>query len=100
MEEGKTNVDEWVKRLTKGYEEACVRTKALVRKREIKTPADVENVQCVLSNHRAAAEMVSLYRYRWQVEIYFKRLKSILDFGHVPLRREDSIHAWVKWGNS
>ena len=41
MEEGKTNVDEWIKRLPKGYEEACVRTKAWVRKREIKTPSDL-----------------------------------------------------------
>jgi hypothetical protein len=42
-----------------------------------------------------AEDIVSLYRYRWQVEIYFKRLKSILDFGNVPLHREDSIHTWL-----
>ena len=42
-----------------------------------------------------AEDIVSLYRYRWQVEIYFKRLKSILDFGNVPLLREDSIHTWL-----
>ena len=43
----------------------------------------------------SAEDIVSLYRYRWQVEIYFKRLKSILDFGNVPLHREDSIHTWL-----
>ena len=42
-----------------------------------------------------AEDIVSLYRYRWQVEIYFKRLKSILDFGNVPLHREDSIYTWL-----
>ena len=42
-----------------------------------------------------AEDIISLYRYRWQVEIYFKRLKSILDFGNVPLHREDSIHTWL-----
>ena len=42
-----------------------------------------------------AEDILSLYRYRWQVEIYFKRLKSILDFGNVPLHREDSIHTWL-----
>ena len=42
-----------------------------------------------------AAEITSLYRFRWQVEIYFKRLKSIIDFGNVPLRREDSIFTWL-----
>jgi hypothetical protein len=43
----------------------------------------------------SAEDIISLYRYRWQVEIYFKRLKSILDFGNVPLHREDSIHTWL-----
>ena len=43
----------------------------------------------------SADEIISLYRLRWQVEIYFKRLKSILDFGNVPLKREDSITAWL-----
>ena len=43
----------------------------------------------------SANEIVSLYRLRWQVEIYFKRLKSILDFGNVPLKREDSIMTWL-----
>jgi len=48
-----------------------------------------------LPSEITADEIVSLYRYRWQVEIYFKRLKSILDFGNIPLQREDSIHAWL-----
>ena len=42
-----------------------------------------------------AKDIISLYRFRWQVEIYFKRLKSIMDFGNVPLRREDSIYTWL-----
>jgi transposase len=40
-----------------------------------------------------AINIIALYRFRWQVEIYFKRLKSIMNFGNVPLRREDSIFA-------
>ena len=43
----------------------------------------------------SAEEVISLYRLRWQVEIYFKRLKSIMNFGNVPLRREDSIMTWL-----
>lgn len=43
----------------------------------------------------SAHDIISLYRLRWQVEIFFKRLKSIMDFGNVPLKREDSIHAWL-----
>jgi hypothetical protein len=42
-----------------------------------------------------ASEIIALYRLRWQVEIYFKRLKTIMDFGNVPLKRADSIEAWM-----
>jgi hypothetical protein len=48
-----------------------------------------------LPNTIVADEIISLYRLRWQVEIYFKRLKSILDFGNIPLKREDSIMTWL-----
>ena len=48
-----------------------------------------------LPDEISADEIISLYRLRWQVEIYFKRLKSIIDFGNVPLRREDSIMTWL-----
>ena len=40
-------------------------------------------------------EVLELYRYRWQVELYFKRIKSILDYGELPKKREDSIFAWL-----
>jgi len=40
-------------------------------------------------------EILELYRYRWQIEIYFKRLKSIMDFGQLPKRRPASVMAWL-----
>lgn len=43
----------------------------------------------------SVAEILEAYRYRWQIEIYFKRLKSILDFGEMPKRRQDSVIAWL-----
>jgi hypothetical protein len=48
-----------------------------------------------LASTVTANEIISLYQLRWQVEIYFKRLKSIIDFGNVPLRKEDSIFTWL-----
>ncbi|MBQ8086859.1 MAG: IS4 family transposase [Clostridia bacterium] len=43
----------------------------------------------------SAEEVLDLYRYRWQVELYFKRLKSILDYGELPKKSEKSIFAWL-----
>ena len=43
----------------------------------------------------AANEILEIYRYRWQVELYFKRLKSILCIGEVPNKKEEHIIAWL-----
>jgi len=40
-------------------------------------------------------QVLELYRFRWQVEIYFKRMKSIMDFGELPKRRHASVMAWL-----
>ena len=48
-----------------------------------------------LEDSISAEEVLEAYRLRWQVEIYFKRLKSILDFGELPKRREGSVIAWL-----
>ena len=42
-----------------------------------------------------AEEILDLYRYRWQVELYFKRLKSLLGYGELPKKKENSIFAWL-----
>ena len=40
-------------------------------------------------------DVLETYRYRWQIEMYFKRLKSIMDFGDLPKKREESSLAWI-----
>lgn len=40
-------------------------------------------------------EVMSLYRMRWQVELAFKRLKSILGLGHLPKTDPGSAKAWL-----
>jgi len=42
-----------------------------------------------------AEEVLALYRLRWQVEIAFKRLKSILDFGELPKKKLEHSLAWL-----
>jgi hypothetical protein len=48
-----------------------------------------------LDDSISAEEALEAYRLRWQVEIYFKRLKSILGFGELPKRRPGSAIAWL-----
>lgn len=39
--------------------------------------------------------IMELYRTRWQIEIAFKRLKSIMGLGHLPKFDEESSRAWL-----
>lgn len=41
----------------------------------------------------SAAEVLELYRGRWQIELAFKRLKSLAQLGHLPKHDEDAARA-------
>ena len=43
----------------------------------------------------SAAQVLELYRARWQIELAFKRLKSLLGVGHVPKRDPVAAQAWI-----
>jgi hypothetical protein len=43
-----------------------------------------------------AAQVLELYRCRWQVELTFKRLKSLLAAGHLPKSDDQSASAWMQ----
>lgn len=43
-----------------------------------------------------AKAVLELYRCRWQVELGFKRLKSLLAAGHVPKSSDASAKAWMQ----
>jgi hypothetical protein len=38
---------------------------------------------------------LELYRARWQIELAFKRMKSIMGLGHLPKWAEPSARAWI-----
>jgi len=42
-----------------------------------------------------AAQVLEAYRLRWQIELTFKRLKSIAQLGHLPKRDPRSSRAWL-----
>lgn len=43
----------------------------------------------------SAAAVLEHYRFRWQVELVFKRLKQIAQLGHLPKSDEQSAKAWL-----
>jgi hypothetical protein len=42
-----------------------------------------------------AKQALELYRLRWQIEVAFKRLKSVLGLGHLPKTDPVSARAWL-----
>jgi hypothetical protein len=44
----------------------------------------------------STTEILGLYRCRWQIELAFKRLKSLLGAGHVPKSDDQSARAWMQ----
>lgn len=50
-----------------------------------------------LSAHEATtAQVLELYRLRWQIELAFKRLKSLLHIGHLHTLDPTSSRAWLQ----
>lgn len=42
-----------------------------------------------------AAQILEIYRCRWQVELAFKRLKTLLKLGHLPKGHPQTAQAWL-----
>jgi hypothetical protein len=42
-----------------------------------------------------AMDVMKLYRLRWQIELAFKRLKSIFGLGHLPKKDIEAARAWL-----
>ena len=40
--------------------------------------------------------VLEFYRARWQVELAFKRLKSLSQMGQLPKKKEASCRAWMQ----
>lgn len=49
-----------------------------------------------LPNTITAEQILDLYRKRWQIEIKFKRMKSILGFGQLPKKDKQSCLSWLE----
>ncbi|NIM17182.1 MAG: IS4 family transposase [Candidatus Aminicenantes bacterium] len=70
----------------KGYK---LRPKTLVH-------AEYVTIFTTVNRHNFKAdELLSLYRDRWQIELVFKRLKSILKISQLPKEEGESCIAWL-----
>jgi len=79
--------------------QAMKKLKLLERKGRISDERKMFNEYIVvvtsLDDTVSTEQILDVYRLRWQVEIYFKRLKSILDFGELPKKRPENSLAWL-----
>jgi hypothetical protein len=70
-----------------------------VRKQSKTKPETLEYVKYVIlftTEVRApVAEILEWYRRRWQIELVFKRLKTLAHLGHLPKHDEGSSRAWL-----
>ena len=47
-----------------------------------------------LGNEVSASQVLELYRMRWQIEMAFKRLKSLFHYNDLPAKHSKSVMAW------
>ncbi len=43
----------------------------------------------------AAADLLALYRFRWQIELAFKRMKSLAGLAGLPAKKPELARAWI-----
>jgi hypothetical protein len=79
----------------------AIEVEARKKNREVR-PETLEYAKYVIvvttlaSDVLSASEVLETYRSRWQVELAFKRLKSLLSLGWVPKSDPDSAQSWMQ----
>lgn len=75
--------------------------RAASKKQTILKPETLELAKYIIlfttlpNNKFSTAEIFEWYRIRWQIELVFKRLKSLAGFGHLPKYDDVSARAWL-----
>ena len=56
-----------------------------------------ESTKVMMTNamHLSARDVVDLYRVRWQIELFFKDLKSVLGMHQYKFKRFQAVEAWM-----
>ncbi|WP_423460300.1 IS4 family transposase [Ottowia sp. VDI28] len=58
--------------------------------------ADYVFVFTSLSQELSAQQVLQIYRLRWQIELEFKRLKSLISLGHLKKHDEQAARSWLQ----
>ena len=60
--------------------------------------ATCDDVKILMTNatNRSLSEIIELYSLRWQIELFFKELKSTLGFAHYSFQQFSAVRAWVE----
>lgn len=48
-----------------------------------------------LSHEFSPEQILDLYRMRWQIELVFKRMKSIFHYNHLKCKKDSTARAWL-----
>ena len=67
------------------------------KKQMITRPGTLEFAKYVIvfTTRSSGSTILRSYRMRWQIELVFKRLKSLAQLGHVPKHDDRSSRAWL-----
>jgi hypothetical protein len=58
--------------------------------------ADYVLIFTTLPNDISAEDVLGVYRMRWQIELEFKRLKSLIELGHLKKHDAEAARSWLQ----
>lgn len=79
-----------------------IRLRAWKKGYKLTRPETLETAQYVFifttvpAEQSAAGQVLEMYRGRWQIELVFKRLKSLMGFGHLKKKDPQLARAWIE----
>lgn len=74
----------------------AARNGVALQEQTLQSAALVLLLTSVPATHWSTTQVLEVYRSRWQIELAFKRLKSLLQAGHVPKSSDPSARAWLQ----
>lgn len=78
------------------HRKQCAKRGKAVVARTLEAAEYIFMLTTVRRSELRAREILELYRARWQIELVFKRLKSLLRLGEIPTETGASSRAWLQ----